>query len=208
MNETNSTRPLRLYLIRHGEIEEAAAGRLIGQTDSGLSARGLEQAHELAEALANAQLATVYSSDLKRARMTAEIISERTKCKVQQDPGWREINMGQWEGRSMRSVYQEEQALVAQLFNDPASFAYPSGESFSTFIARIRKALEHLQLVHQDGELALVTHGGVCRAIIGTVLEIPTRNWLRVAQDYGCLNVIDWYDGNPMVHQLNSKRAA
>jgi alpha-ribazole phosphatase len=58
-------------------------------------------------------------------------------------------------------------------------------------------------IIHKSGNVALIAHGGVCRAIIGTALGMPARNWLRLSQDYGCLNVIDWYDGNPILQLLN-----
>jgi alpha-ribazole phosphatase/probable phosphoglycerate mutase len=64
--------------------------------------------------------------------------------------------------------------------------------------------LEDLLSQHANERVVLVTHGGVCRVIIGNVLGVPPSNWLRLAQDYGCLNVIEWYDGNPMLRLLNS----
>jgi alpha-ribazole phosphatase len=202
----DETKRLRLYLMRHGEVE--GAGRLLGRTDAALSTHGIEQAHQLAEVLTGTKLSVVYSSDLQRARVTAEIIAKHTSSTLEQDPAWREIDMGQWEDRTMASLYREAPASVAQLFDDPASFAYPDGESFSAFIARVQRALADLQQKHEHGDVALVTHGGVCRAIIGTALELPPRNWLRLAQDYGCLNVIEWYDNNPILQLLNSKPGA
>jgi alpha-ribazole phosphatase/probable phosphoglycerate mutase len=203
MNETNITQPLRLYLIRHGEVEGATEGKLLGRTDSALSARGLEQSDQVADQLSKVQLSAIYSSDLQRARLTAEAIAKCSDLKVEQNSAWREIDMGQWEGLTIELVHREAPELVAQLFDDPASFKYPGGESFAAFTARIQKTLEHLLWTHQGDEVALVTHGGVCRAIIGSALGIPTRNWLRLAQDYGCLNMIDWYDKNPVLRFLN-----
>ncbi|HZE70769.1 MAG TPA: histidine phosphatase family protein [Pyrinomonadaceae bacterium] len=194
---------LRLYLIRHGEVEGAANGRLLGRTDTPLSEHGMAQAHRLAEELSVVRLAAVYSSDLQRARVTAEIIAKRSNLKVQERPAWREINMGQWEGRTMVSLSDETPQLVARLFDDPAPFEYPGGESFACFTARVLKALDQLLMTHKSGEVVLVAHGGVCRAIIGGALGISAKNWLRLAQDYSCLNVIDWYDGNPILQLLN-----
>lgn len=202
MKETNRQ---RLYLIRHGEVEGASYSRLIGRTDTPLSVHGREQSHELAEALANEQLSVIYSSDLKRARSTAEIIAVRSGLKIKEDSVWREIDMGQWEGLTMARVYDETPELVAQLFTDPVLFQYPGGESFTAFVTRIQNALSDLLSANEDGSMALVTHGGVCRVIIGTALGMPPRNWLRLGQDYGCLNLIDWYDGNPMLRFLNRK---
>jgi alpha-ribazole phosphatase len=203
MSEMNISSRLRLYLIRHGEIELAAMGKLIGQTDVRLSERGVEQARRLAEKLSSVRLDAVYSSDLRRAFRTAEIIAEHNQAIAQPSAAWREIDMGAWEGRTLSSLNDEAPEQVALLFDDPASFEYPDGESFADFTMRIKMALDQLALTHSHGEIALVAHGGVCRAIIGGVLGMPMRNWLRLTQDYGCLNVITWYDLHPMLELLN-----
>ncbi|HEX8091925.1 MAG TPA: histidine phosphatase family protein [Blastocatellia bacterium] len=196
---------LRLYLIRHGEVEGAAAGKLLGFTDPPLSGRGVEQARLLAVNLAATQLSAIYSSDLLRAQQTAGAIAEGRRMKVQLRSTLREINMGEWEGRTMAAVHAEAPEKVGQLFTDPSLFQYPGGESFANFTERVQVALEQLIATHQIDEIAVVAHGGVCRAIIGTVLGMPMRNWLRLAQDHGCLNVIEWYDANPMLRLLNGR---
>jgi alpha-ribazole phosphatase len=203
MNETSTQERLRLYLIRHGEVEGAAAGRLLGRTDTPLSLQGLEQSRQVAQRVSSARLSAIYSSDLQRARVFAEAIANRQGLEVQHGPAWREIDMGEWEGRTIASLHDQAPEQVAQLFNDPVSFKYPGGESFAAFTARVQRALEQLLITHGTGEVALVAHGGVCRAIIGSALGMPTRNWLLLAQDYGCLNVIDWYDVNPVLRLLN-----
>lgn len=203
MKETNTQERLRLYLIRHGEVEGAASGKLLGQTDTPLSERGLEQSHQLAEVLSTAQLSAVYSSDLQRARITADIIAKRSNLKAQNSSAWREIDMGEWEGRTFAALQEEAPGLIAQLFNDPASFAYPKGESFAAFSDRVQGALDQLLSTHDSGDVALIAHGGVCRVIIGGVLGVPMHNWLRLAQAYGSLNVIEWYDRSPFLVSLN-----
>jgi alpha-ribazole phosphatase len=203
MNQATNQRRLRLYLIRHGEVEGAAGGKLLGRTDTPLSERGLEQSHELAEVLSMAQLSALYSSDLQRARMTAEIIAKRGNLKLQESSAWREIDMGEWEGRTLAVLHKETPELVAQVFSDPASFEYPEGESFAAFTARVQAALDQLLITHKSGDVALIAHGGVCRAVVGSVLGVPMHNWLRLAQAYACLNVIDWYDGSPVLVLLN-----
>jgi alpha-ribazole phosphatase len=202
MNEIFQQR-LRLYLIRHGELEEAAFAKLLGQTDTPLSDRGLEQARNLAEVLSTERLSAVYSSDLQRARVTAQIIAKSSNLEVKQNTAWREIDMGEWEGRTMSSLHDQEPELVGRLFEDPASFEYPGGESFVAFSARVQGALDELLKSGDNREMVLVAHGGVCRTIIGNVLGMPTQNWLRLAQDYGCLNVIDWHGINPTLRSLN-----
>jgi alpha-ribazole phosphatase len=203
MSEMNTAPRLRMYLIRHGEIELAAIGKLIGQSDVALSERGVEQARRIAEKLSSVRLDAVYSSDLRRASRTAEIIAEHNQANAQPSAAWREIDMGAWEGRTLSALNDESPEQVALLFDDPASFEYPGGESFAGFTVRVRRALDQLLLTRPHGEIALVAHGGVCRAIIGDVLGMPMRNWLRLAQDYGCLNVITWHELHPMLELMN-----
>src|SRR6266851_6127289 len=148
MNEMSNEERIRLYLIRHGEVEGAAAGRLLGRTDTPLSERGMAQAHQLAEELSVTGLAVVYSSDLQRARMTAEIIARRGNLKVEESSAWREIDMGEWEGRTVAALHDDAPQLVEQLFADPALFKYPHGESFADFTARVRGALDQLMISH------------------------------------------------------------
>jgi broad specificity phosphatase PhoE len=202
MNEINNQERLRLYLIRHGEVEGAVAGRLLGRTDTPLSERGREQVQQLADLLSTVRFSAVYSSDLQRARMTAAAIARHGELVVESS-AWREIDMGEWEGRTVAALHDEFPELVAQVFNDPASFQYPGGESFASFTARVQTALHKLLLTHKSGDVALIAHGGVCRTIIGGVLGLPMHNWLRLAQGHACLNVIDWYDGNPVLLLLN-----
>ncbi|MGH9907426.1 MAG: histidine phosphatase family protein, partial [Pyrinomonadaceae bacterium] len=188
MIETNGTSCLRLYLIRHGEVEGSCSGRVLGWTDTPLSETGVEQAHELRDSFASLKLSAVYSSDLQRARKTAETIAESHSLEVRATASWREINMGDWEECAISSLHERVPKMVTQLFEDPASFQYPSGESFKDFISRIKRSMDQLLCSHDAGVIVLVTHGGVCRAIIGEALGIPMKNWLRLSQDYGCVN--------------------
>jgi len=203
MKESTNQQRLRLHLIRHGEVEAAADRKLLGRTDTSLSERGVAQGRKLAEVLFTARLSAVYSSDLQRARITGEIIAKRSNLRVRENSAWREIDMGEWEGRTIASLHDEAPQLVASLFDDPASFKYPQGESFADFTARVQRALDQLLTTHDTGNVALIVHGGVCRAILGSVLGVAMHNWLRLAQDYGSLNVIDWYDHVPTVQLLN-----
>src|SRR5436853_3929286 len=181
MSETSTQECLRLYLIRHCEAEGFVVGKLLGFSDPALSDHGLEQARRRAEALAAIPLSAIYSSDLLRASQTAGPIAERRNLRVQLREAFREINMGEWDGRTMAAIYEEAPESIEQLFTDPASFQYPGGESFAKFESRVRDELERLLASHQQGEIAIVAHGGVCRVIVGTVLGLPMRNWLRLA---------------------------
>jgi broad specificity phosphatase PhoE len=136
---------------------------------------------------------------------TAEVIARRHELIVQTSSAWREIDMGQWDGRSLADLYQHDPQSVKLLFEQPESFAYPNGESFVAFNDRIQQAITELVAAQTNTEIALVTHAGVARAIIGTALEMPMRTWLRVAQGFAATNVIDWYDQNPVIQIVNQR---
>ena len=87
-----------LLLVRHGETDWNAEGRLQGHTDTPLNDYGRRQARTLADELAGEPIDAVYSSDLARARETAEIVGGRLGLTVVVDPGLREKNWGSWEG--------------------------------------------------------------------------------------------------------------
>ena len=145
---------LRLYLIRHGEVDGIAEGQSIGgRTDRPLSERGVAQAHNWRKCYSCARLSAVYSSDLQRANMTAEIIARSNRLKVRVDPAWREIDMGDWEWRTVSALHDEAPQLVERLFAEPDSFKYPEGESFADFTARVGSALDHVLRVTAERRL-------------------------------------------------------
>jgi alpha-ribazole phosphatase len=191
-----------LYLCRHGEVASPHLSTSYGHLDVPLSERGIEQSRMLRSTLSRLPLEAVYSSDLGRAAYAAELVAaERGLAPVLQ-PELREIGMGKWEGRQIADINQDFRELVAEFFSDPLRFQFPGGESFSAFIDRVGHALAKILKSH-DGNVVLVAHAGVCRAIIGRVLDVPAGNWLRISQDFGCVNVIEWLDGLPSVKLMN-----
>jgi broad specificity phosphatase PhoE len=144
-----------LLLVRHGETDWNAEGRLQGQTDRPLNDFGRRQARQLAEQLEGEELEAIHSSDLARARETAQIISEQLGLPVVLDPDLREKDWGTWEGLS--SVERDRVEFV--------------GESTEAHGLRILGALRRIAEGHPgDGRVLVVTHGGSMRRIQAAVL--------------------------------------
>lgn len=140
----------RLLLVRHGETDWNADGRLQGQTDRPLSDFGRQQARRLADELAAEDFEAIYSSDLARARETAEIVGARVGLPVMLDPDLREKDWGTWEG-------------LTAVERDRVEFA---GESTEAHQERIRRALQRISERHPgDGSVLVVTHGGSMRRV-------------------------------------------
>jgi broad specificity phosphatase PhoE len=122
-----------ITFVRHGETAHNADGRLQGRADVELSARGLEQVARLATRLATHEIASVYSSPLRRARQTAIAIAAVVGCEVEIDDRLIELDYGDWDGRPLAEIGPDAWAAWRA---DP-SFAPPGGESLQVVTARV-----------------------------------------------------------------------
>lgn len=153
-----------VWLIRHAESAWNAIGRWQGQGDPMLSERGRSQARALAEALAEARLAELWSSDLRRAHQTAAALSEMLDLPLRVDARLRERDLGSWCGLSTPQIAGRYPDQLARLRAGDPDFRPEGGESLSD--VRRRAADFLATLVPTGGRVALVTHGGWIRALM------------------------------------------
>ena len=142
-----------LLLVRHGETDWNAAGRLQGHTDRPLNDDGRRQAKELADRLAGEGADAIYASDLVRAKETAEIVGERLGLTVVIDPDLREKDWGTWEG----------------LTGDERAHVEFEGESTEDHRDRVMGAVRRIVARHPEQRIVVVTHGGSLRRIQAAV---------------------------------------
>ena len=165
-------------LIRHGETEWNASGRIQGHSDVPLNDAGRRQARLLGERLSGVELAAVYSSDAARALDTARAVAAGRDIGVTVRGQLREKSYGEWEGKTgpeVKAGYPEE--FVRWQVQRDVSFVAPGGESESELRARVRAAADGLRRSHGDGEtIAVVGHGGSLRALASELLGIPTAS--------------------------------
>jgi broad specificity phosphatase PhoE len=142
-----------LLLVRHGETDWNAEGRLQGHTDRPLNAHGRAQAKDLAERLSGEGADAIYASDLSRAKETAEIVGARLGLTVVIDADLREKNWGNWEG----------------LTGDERIHVEFEGESTKDHRDRVLRAVERIARRHPGQRVVVVTHGGSLRRIQAAV---------------------------------------
>jgi uncharacterized phosphatase len=171
----------KLLLVRHGETDWNAEGRLQGQTDRPLSDYGRRQARQLADELEGEQFEAIYSSDLSRAQETAEIVGRRLDVPVELDPDLREKDWGTWEG--LNAVERDRVEFV--------------GESTEAHQERMLQALRRISEHHPgDGVVLVVTHGGSMRrvqtAAMGMALPVVENcgRWLCEVEN-GAFRAVD-----------------
>jgi broad specificity phosphatase PhoE len=153
-----------IFLIRHGETL-GNASRIVQRPDIPLSPRGMAQAERLARRLARERVSRILSSDLLRARQTAECVQRATGAPLAFEPLLHERNFGDIRG----TPYAD---LGVDMF--APDYAPPNGETWPVFHARVDRAWERVQALAAatDGHLAVVTHGLVCRSLAGRHLRL------------------------------------
>jgi broad specificity phosphatase PhoE len=154
-----------ILLARHGQTDfNAPPVRIQGQLDPPLNETGVRQAHELAEAVADAGLRALYTSDMLRARQTAEIVAERVGLAPVVEPRVRECDWGAWQGMLVDDIAREQPELWQAWLDAGESFRFPRGESLAEHMARTSAALDHIR----RGPLPalVVCHGGTIRVAI------------------------------------------
>ncbi|WP_028584774.1 alpha-ribazole phosphatase [Desulfogranum mediterraneum] len=178
-----------IYLIRHGEIATGSPRRFIGRQDLGLTARGREQIATLASSLRSAAIDRIISSPLLRCRQSAAILASTLGCPQEVEQDFAEIDLGAWEGLTVREVEQRFPGAYEARGRDLVGYRPPAGESFADLRQRVWPALTRTAAAG-PAHLAVVAHAGVNRVLLCQLLGMPPANLFRLEQGYGCCNLI------------------
>ena len=168
----------KLYLIRHGETDYNNALRFQGQTDIPLNQKGIEQAEKVADFLKDVPLQAIYTSSLKRARTTAEIIGSAKGLEPQATDALREMSFGIWENMNSKDIQKKYAKEWKDFFASPAKTKIPEGESMSEVQQRAYPEVQRILDQYPEGDVAFVAHGGIIRVLICTMLGLDlNRSW-------------------------------
>jgi broad specificity phosphatase PhoE len=155
-----------ILLARHGETDDNVEPlRFQGWRDTPLNETGRRQAAELAERAAGLGLRSLWSSDLMRARETAETVGARVGLPPRLDPRLREANRGRWEGRRFEDVAREEPEAYAAWMRAGERWRFPGGESLREQQDRVTASIEDVRAAG-DLPALLVCHGGSIRVML------------------------------------------
>ena len=180
-----------LYLMRHGEVDERYHRIFGGTIDMELSATGRHQARVLAEFVDRYRFDRLYCSPMKRARATADPIEERQGLKAEIIDDLREINFGEWTGKTWMQVAEEYQIDVFGWLDQLEAGRVKDAESGADFRKRTHAATRRILEDNRGRRIAVVCHGGVVRAILSELLEIPLPYFGRLDIEYASLSVVE-----------------
>lgn len=166
-----------LHLIRHARSTWNTEGRLQGQADPPLDDTGQQQVQALAEFLKDEPFQAIYSSPLKRARLTAEALAAGRNLAVQFDARLMERHLGEWTGLNGEAARAEIVAFSEKnQGGDWRVIGPPGGEGEAELMARAAAALSDITAAHPEGQVAVVSHGGTLRAYLLYLFGLPPES--------------------------------
>jgi alpha-ribazole phosphatase/probable phosphoglycerate mutase len=178
-----------LLLVRHAETD--MAGRFCGHSDPELNERGRQQLAELLNRLSEHAIRRVYTSDLRRARQTAEAIAKHFAAGLHVRPGMREIHFGLWEGLSWTEIEARDPVLAKAWAEKYPNSTAPGGESFDQFESRVRGEVAVLLGESTKAPSAVVTHAGFIRVVLTNWCGISEQEAWDRTKDYGSVVALD-----------------
>lgn len=192
----------RLILIRHGETDYNLQNRYCGFTNPPLNNSGILQSKRLAAGLKDIRIDKVYSSDLKRAYQTAEIIFENNPIEKLAD--FREMNFGIFEGLRYEEIAKTHPKLYRNWISNPVKVKIPNGEGLKDLRKRVKQGLSFILSQNKDRTIALVAHGGPIRVVLCEALKFGLKMFWLIGQEFAALNIIDYVkESQALVLRLN-----
>jgi broad specificity phosphatase PhoE len=167
-----------VYLARHGETEANLAHRYAGRGTEGLTPRGRLQAEALSQAISGRGVGDIWTSDVNRARETAQLLARRLGVAVKVDARLTELNMGPWEGLTESEVARRYPAEYRLWLERPDELEIAGRETLLEVAERVHAAVAEAS-AHPD-PILLVTHVAPVRVAVLRTLGLPLRLYKRV----------------------------
>lgn len=157
-----------LWLVRHGQTDWNITGRWQGQAPHapGLNETGRAQALAIREQMHGNNFSAIYSSDLLRARQTAELIAKPLGLTVTLEPRLREMNLGAWEGVLSEEIEANYPQILVERARNPFETPAPNGESPRDVAERVQAAIDEITNKHPNKSILIVAHGVSLAVII------------------------------------------
>jgi len=193
----------RLVVVRHGRTEWNRVERFRGRADIKLDEVGIKQAEAAAARIAEWQVLAVYSSPLRRALTTAEILAHPLGLEVKLLPGIIDIDYGEWQGLSPAEAAAKDGGLYSKWLESPHKMKFPGGESLAEVRERAASAVDGLIAQHPKETVVLMSHKVVCQILILSLLGLDNSHFWQITQDVCAVNLFEVRGGVPSALSLN-----
>ena len=195
----------RLLLVRHGRTAYNAEVRFMGQLDVPMDELGHRQVQALARRLASETPATIYSSELARARDTALAIQSAIPASppLRVDPRLTEGHFGDWQGQRYADLLVQDAERLANWEADRLGVAPPNGESLADIARRVQAAYDDIRATHVDETAIIAAHGGSLQVLIVLALGLPLEAYWKVDVSNASVTELRIFEQGAVLHLLN-----
>ena len=164
---------IKLYITRHGETVWNTEKKMQGSMDSPLTPKGVHNARSLGKGLHTVDFTAILSSPSGRTAHTAKIIKGERDIPIVYDDNLKEINMGEWEGKSLSSIKASYPAEFDAFWNNPSLYTAVGGETFAQVRERAVHVLNRIKNEHQSGTILVITHSVVIKCLFSIFKNTP-----------------------------------
>ena len=194
---------MELILVRHGETPFNRERKVQGITDIELNDTGLRQAHQLALSLKDHEIHQIYSSPLRRAYQTAEVISQFHDVPIHRRSGLMEMDVGDFEGLSFQELRANEKDFLQRWIADPAMTKMPNGESIIELQERAWNAIGDIIL---EAENALVvSHNFTIAAILCKIKCVDLSQFRNFCVETASKTIVQFTNGVGEIGLFNDR---
>jgi len=194
---------MELILIRHGETIWNKEGRVQGLSDIELSDVGLNQARKLALSIQDLNIKAIYSSPVKRAYQTAQIINEIHNAPIFLEPGLVEMDQGDFEGLTFQELKTCEKDFLQRWMKDPAAVTMPNGESLAGLQKRAWSVVANI--IDKTEDALIVSHNFTIAAILCRIQNISLSQFRKVCVSTASKTVVSFQNGSASIDVLNDR---
>ncbi len=196
---------VKLLIIRHGFSVTNKARVFTGQNDVDLAPEGYEQAEAVCKYIAETyKVDAIWSSDLKRAVDTIMPLAKRLGLEIHKDKGIRELDVGDWQGRAVEDVRNENSEQLEAYRTDPANHGCPGGENYTDMCKRALPVFERIAKENDGKTVAVATHGGVIRIMTCVFRGLPLDEVKNIPHCPNASTMIVTYDEGKFSVQTES----
>ena len=172
-------KPARLLLVRHGQTVWHGENRYVGISDIELNETGRKQARALVRCAQREQPALIVCSPLIRAIETARPTVEACGLELKVEDRLREVDFGDWEGRTLGEIHEADPSAVETFEEDPVQHGFPGGEPLPKAAQRALEVFRELDKACAEQTVLVVAHNTLIRLGLCELLGIPLKDYRR-----------------------------
>ncbi len=195
----------RVTLLRHGTTDANQGGLFLGQTDVPLNDTGEREAAALATRMQRDDLDVLVTSDLSRARVTAEHVARACDLELTVDARFREIHLGDFEVLPAKDVHRDHADLIARWVSDPATVRFPGAEAetLAEVQTRALEGLEALVAAHPGRHIGITTHMFTLLTLVCWVTGLELAAFRKFHVDRASITRLQWSRFGPQLRVFN-----